>query len=106
MSMNYPPKNAQRGHSLRKYVEQLSQDLREIKSKPVPLQRLTESEKFFDVISKGSRIPENRPILYIVAAKELFMDSIISNIGFVRSRNKLAEVLTKLKSQAALRNLI
>ena len=68
----------------------------------VPMHLLTDSKSLFDVISKGSRTSEKRIMLDIHATKQAYQSREISNIGFVRSENNLADGLTKEKKQRAL----
>ncbi len=57
----------------------------------IPVQLLTDYKSLFDVISKGSRTSEKRMMLDIAAVREGFRDRIISDIGFVRSSQNLAD---------------
>ena len=45
-------------------------------------------------------------MLDIAAAREGFRDRVISDIGFVRSHDNVADGLTKQMSQAVLKNVI
>lgn len=84
----------------------LSEELSTVVKQRVPVQLLTDSKSLFDVISKGSRTSEKRTMLDIAAAREGFRDKIISDIGFVRSGNNIADGLTKSLSQAVLRDVV
>ncbi len=74
--------------------------------RPVPMHLLTDSKSLFDIISKGSRTSENRIVLGIHSARQACQAQEISNIGFVRSDDKIADGLTKQKMQGALLNLL
>ena len=67
---------------------------------------LMDSKFLFDIISKGSRTSEKRIMLDIHSALEAYQTQEISNIGFVRSCDNLADGLTKKKMQKALFNLL
>ena len=84
----------------------LSKELGAIMRKTIPVQLFTDNKSLFDVISKGSRTSEKRTMLDIAAAREGFRDRIISDIGFVRSSQNLADGLTKSMSQAKLREVL
>ena len=62
----------------------------------------TDSKSLFDIISKGSCTSEKRIMLHIHSAREAYKSKEISNIGFVRSSDDLADGLTKEKMQKAL----
>ncbi len=80
----------------------LASELGDIYGRRIPVQLLAGSKSLFDVISKGSRTSEKRTMLDIGAAREGFGDKVISDIGFIRSSNNIADGLTKSMSQAAL----
>jgi len=84
----------------------LAEELRTIYNRTIPLHLLTDSKALFDIISKGSRTSEKRMMLDIAAAREGFRDRIISDIGFVRSSDNLADGLTKPMQQAALQRVL
>ena len=71
---------------------------------PLPLR--TDSKSLFDVISKGSRASEKRMMLDIAAAREGFKEKTISDIGFVRSSQNIADGLTKAMQQSALQTVL
>lgn len=68
----------------------LSQDLRIAMSKPISVQLLKDSKSLFDVISKGSRTSEKRTMVYRSTAREGFNNGLISDIGFVRRSDNVA----------------
>ena len=72
----------------------------------IPMHLLTDSKSLFDMISKGSRSSEKRIMLDIHAARQAYQAKEISNIGFVRSSDNLADGLTKQKMQAELFKLL
>ena len=73
-----------------------SRELKEILGgRTVPVKPFTDNNYLFDLISKGSRTSEKRSILDIACAREGFMAHDISDIGFVRSRDNVADGLTK-----------
>ena len=75
-------------------------------NRSVPLHLMTDSKSLFDIISKGSRTSEKRVTLDIHTARQAYQSREISNIGFVRSSDNLADGLTKAKMQKALFNLL
>lgn len=77
-----------------------------ILSKQVPVQLFTDRKSLFDIISKGSRTSEKRMTLEVASARQGFKDKTISNIGFVRSSNNIADGITKKMNQAVLRDVI
>lgn len=84
----------------------LAAELKNILNQTIPVQLLTDSKSLFDVISKGSRTSEKRTMLDVAAAREGFRDRVISDIGFVRSSQNVADDLTKDMSQAVLQRII
>ena len=75
-------------------------------SRAVPMHLMTDSKSLFDIISKGSRTSEKRIMLDIHAARQAYQAQEISNIGFVRSCDNLADGLTKANMQKSLLNLL
>ena len=67
---------------------------------------MTDSKSLFDIISKGSRTSEKRVTLDIHTARQAYQSREISNIGFVRSSDNLADGLTKPKMQKAIFHLL
>jgi len=84
----------------------LAEEIRTIYKRHIPLHLLTDSKALFDIISKGSRTSEKRMMLDIAAAREGFRDRVISDIGFVRSSENLADGLTKPMHQAAIQSVL
>ena len=72
----------------------------------VPMHLLTGSKSLLSVISKGSWTREKRVMPDIYAARQAYKVHEISNIGFVRLSNNVANGLTKSKMQAALHKSI
>ena len=72
----------------------------------VQLHQLTDSKSLFDIISKGSRTNEKRLMLDVYAARQVYKEQDISNIGFVRSNHYITDGLTKIMNQESLRNVI
>ena len=72
----------------------------------LPMQLMTDSKSLFDIVSKGSRTSEKCIMLDIHTAMQEYQAQEISNIGFVRSENNIADRLTKSKKQAALLNIL
>lgn len=68
----------------------------------IPVQFHTNGKYLFDVISKGSRTSEKRMILEIAAARECLRTEIISDIGFICSYSKVADVQIKHMHHRAL----
>ena len=83
-----------------------SAELGTLTDQKIPVQLLTDSKSLFDIISKGSRTSEKRMMLYIAASREAFRDRVISHIGFVRSKQNIADGLTKGLNQSALRKVL
>ena len=75
-------------------------------SNSVQLHLLTDSKILFDIISKGSRTYEKRKMLDVYAARQAYKEQDISNIGFVRSKQNMADGRTRSMNQEALRNVI
>ena len=84
----------------------LRSQLEHAMNRSVPLHLMTDSKSLFDIISKGSRTSEKRVTLDIHTARQAYQAREISNIGFVRSSDNLADGLTKPKMQKALYNLL
>ena len=84
----------------------LSEELVFILSWRIPVQLLTDSKGLFDYIFNVSRTSEEQNMLEIVAAREGSRNMIISDIGFARSTQKIADGLTKDMSQAQLTKVI
>ncbi len=84
----------------------LKSQLEQATRRPVPMHLLTDSKSLFDIISKGTRTSEKRIMLDVHAAREGYKTREISNIGFVRSSENLADGLTKAKMQKALFKLL
>ena len=80
----------------------LAAELKSLLLQPVSVQLFTDSKSLFDVFSKGSRTSEKRMMLDIAAAREGFREKVISDIGFVRKSDNVADGLTKAMSQAVL----
>ena len=80
----------------------LAAERKSLLRRPIPVQLFTDSKSLFDFISKGPRTSEKRMMLGIAAAREGFRDKVISDIGFIRSSDNVADGLTKAMSQAAL----
>jgi len=85
----------------------LAEELRQvIPAAAVPLHLFTDSKSLFDVISKGSKTSEKRLMLDIACTREGFARGDISNIGFIRTRDNLADGLTKPMNQSALQSVL
>lgn len=72
----------------------------------IPVQLLTDSRYLFDVISNMSSMSEKRMMLNIDTAHEVSHDKVISNIGFDRISNNLADGLKNTKPQVSLQYVI
>ena len=86
-------------YALRSQIEQAN-------GRAVPMHLMTDSKSLFDIISKGSRTSEKRVMLDIHSARQAYQAREISNIGFVRSCDNLADGMTKPKMQKALFQLL
>ena len=73
---------------------------------PFPLHLMTDSTSLFDIIGKGSRTSEKRVTTDIHTARQAYQSREISNIGFVRSSDNLADGLTKPNMQKAIFHLL
>jgi hypothetical protein len=71
-------------------------------SQDVPLQALTDSKSLFDVMTKRSATSERRLMLDIACAQDAWTKQDISDIGFIRSAENIADGLTKQMKQASL----
>ena len=63
---------------------------------------MTDSKSLFDIISKVSRTSEKHIMLDIHSVRQAYQAHEISNIGFFRSCDNLADGLTKPKMKKAL----
>ena len=71
--------------------------LEETTCRGVAMPLLTESKSLFDKRSKGSPTNEKRIMIDTRSARQTYQAHEISNIGFVRSENNIADGLTKPK---------
>lgn len=67
---------------------------------------LTDSKSLFDVVSKGSTTSGKRIMVDIHSIRIANQSHKISNIGFVRSSENIADGLTKPRVQNALLSLL
>ena len=81
---------------------QIEQALR----RSVPMHLLNDSKSLFDIISKGSRSSEKGIMLDIRAAQQAYQSKKISNDGFVRSTDNLADGFTNENMQKSLFDLL
>lgn len=65
----------------------------------LPVQLRTDSKSLFDVIAKGSTTSKKRTMIIIAAAREGYRDKMISDIGFIRNGESIADGLTKTISK-------
>lgn len=79
----------------------LDGEMRQLHHFRIPVQLITDSKSLFDVIRRGTRTSEKRMVLDIVPARDGFREHIISDIGFLRTSNNLAEGLAKAMRQSA-----
>lgn len=73
---------------------------------PLPVSLLTDSKSLFDIIHKGSRTAEKRLMIDIAIAREGYRLGQISDIGFIRSGQNLADHLTKRTDRTPLRTVL
>ena len=74
----------------------MAKELSWLCAKPsLPIKLFTDNKSLFDVISKGSKTYEKRLMLDIACAREGFRSREISDIGFVRSSENIADGLAK-----------
>lgn len=69
----------------------------------VPLLMLTDSKCLFDVLTSNKNTTEGRLMLDIFAARQSYSRREIENIGLIKSEYKLADDLTKINGNGALR---
>lgn len=84
----------------------LSSELGGFYAGKIPVMLLTDSKALFDVISKVLRTSEKRTMLDIAAERDGFCDMEISDIGFVRNSQNIADGMTKAMAQIRLREVI
>lgn len=72
----------------------------------MPVQLFTDRKCLFDVISKGSQTSEKCTMIDIAASWEAFRERVISDVGSVHSSKNIADSLTKIMNQAALRTVL
>jgi hypothetical protein len=77
-------------------------ELSTLLSQDIPLQALTDSKSLFDVMTKRSATSERRLMLDIACAQDAWTKQDISDIGFIRSAENIADGLTKQMKQASL----
>ena len=74
--------------------------MQEILKQRIPLQLLTDSKYLFDAISKRSRTYDRRLMIVISSVRQGYQNTVIDNIGFVRTEHNLAAGLTKQKTMS------
>lgn len=70
------------------------------------LSLLTDSKTLFDILSKGTRTSEKRPMLDMARAREGFRNKEINDIGLIQSENNFVDSLTKMMSQFKLQAIL
>lgn len=83
----------------------LAGDLFDSFKRHTPTQLVADSKKLFDVVSKGSRTPENKAMLDFSVVREAFREGLISDVLFVGSDWNVADYFTKIMSQAVIRQI-
>lgn len=84
----------------------LKHDLQAILKRDLPLLMLTDSQQLFDVLTRSRYTSEKRLMVDISAAREAFEQSLISNVGLIRSEFNAADAMTKIGYNHALHELL
>ncbi len=71
-------------------------DLEAILERNVHLTMFIDSKSLFDVITKCSQTQERHLMIYLRAVRDAYQCHMISNTGFVRGPNNIADEMTKL----------
>jgi hypothetical protein len=72
--------------------------------KDIPLLMLTDSKSLFDIMTTQKRTTEGRLMVDAFAARQSFKRGEIDHIALIRTEFDLADDLTKLKGNGALRS--
>lgn len=70
-------------------------EIERLLGRTVPLEMLTDSRQLFDAVCNSTRTKERRLMIDLAAAKESFWRKEITDLGFIRSADNLADPLTK-----------
>lgn len=81
-------------------------DLVRLLGRKVKIRLLTDSKSLFDVLAKGSTMTEKRLMIDIQATHEAYDEDVISELGWIRREHNLADALTKLQINDAMRSFI
>jgi hypothetical protein len=73
---------------------------------PVPLVMYTDSQALFNVLTRNKTTTERRLMVDVAVARQAYHNSIISNIGLIKSCCNPADGLTKVGCNPALANLL
>lgn len=82
----------------------LKHDLERMLNKKVQITLLTDSEILFNIIVKSTTTTEKRWNIDVRAARQVFENKEMFNIGWIRSAEKAVDGLTKLKQCRTLEN--
>ena len=81
-------------------------DLEALLERNVYLKMITDSKSLFDVITQCSQTLEKRLMIDLQSVRDAYQCHEISNIGFVRGPNNLADGMTKTGNREQLFNLL
>ena len=84
----------------------LRQDLQQLLNVNIPLKMFTDSKSLFDVITKCTMTAEKRLMIDIFAINQAYDGREITNVGFVRSENNIANGFTKVMKSESLLNVM
>lgn len=84
----------------------IKHDLQRILGPKIPLLHLIDSQVLFDVITGQKYRTEKRLMVDIASIREAYKDWAISNIGIIRSEINIADGLSKLSPNHALRQMM
>jgi hypothetical protein len=80
--------------------------LEDMLGQPVPLVMYTDSQALFNVLTRNKTTTERRLMVDVAAVRHVYHNSIISNIGLIKSCYNPADGLTKVGCNHALANLL
>ena len=80
--------------------------LKPIFKKNVPIFAFTDLKSLFDTITKASQISEKRLLIDVKSTREAFMTREIQNVGWITSKNNIADSLTKHSPNQTLAQLL
>jgi hypothetical protein len=84
----------------------LRHDLENMLGQPVPLVMYADLQALFNVLTRSKTTTEGRLMVDVAAARQAYHNSIISNIGLIKSCYNPADGLTKVGCNPALAHLL